>query len=486
MALRGGYGAAQLLLGDMEDARVTVQCEIPRLDFELEVYTLRSVMVERNHGLEDLKPHFPERVAPYRLYDCLRTFDGTVDLEGGVGGLYLAVKVDAASKSGVYQGKVTVNGTKIPLSIEVFAAGVPEETLRIINGYIERPLHDFHGLEYGSEEFEHMSDRYYQMLRRMHQNMVYTRGVPFRETAENQFEFDFSGMEESMRQARKNGIKYFFGPSVGGRRSWKEPTILLGGEIPAMSLKGYCYLTQYLSQLRAVVEKGGWQDCFSMGIADEPNEANCTEFRALAGLVHKLWPEVRLMDAMSYGEVFGSIDVCIALNAEYEKHKAELELLRAQGMELWHYVCCVPRGDGAINRFMDYPLLATRYLFWGNYRYQMPGYLHWAANHYQPGQDPFEQNCPEHHNADSVCFLPAGDTHIIYPGTDGPWMSIRLEAQRESAEDYELLQLIAQQDKALADAICEMGFRTFMDVEYDPVEFRKIRRKLYQAASELS
>lgn len=81
---------------------------------------------------------------------------------------------------------------------------------------------------------------------------------------------------------------------------------------------------------------------------------------------------------------------------------------------------------------MDLPLLATRYLFWGNYKYDLKGYLHWASNHYQPGQDPFKQNCPIHHNADSVTTLPSGDTHLIYPGADGPWMSMRLEAQRKA------------------------------------------------------
>ena len=58
---------------------------------------------------------------------------------------------------------------------------------------------------------------------------------------------------------------------------------------------------------------------------------------------------------------------------------------------------------------------------------------------YQPGQDPFKENCPEHHNADAICHLPAGDTHIIYPSDSGPWMSIRLENHRESAEEYEML-----------------------------------------------
>ena len=115
---------------------------------------------------------------------------------------------------------------------------------------------------------------------------------------------------------------------------------------------------------------------------------------------------------------------------------------------------------------MDYPLLATRYLFWGNYKYNLKGYLHWAVNQYQPEQDPFTNNWPTHRNADSVGILPPGDTHLIYPGEGEPWMSIRLEAQRESAEEYEILKVIAEKNKDIADDLCGKCFRGFNDVEY--------------------
>jgi len=175
----------------------------------------------------------------------------------------------------------------------------------------------------------------------------------------------------------------------------------------------------------------------------------------------------------------------VPLNAEYDRHRSEIETLRQNGDEIWHYVCCGPRGDGYINRFLDYPLLSTRYLFWGNYAYNLTGYLHWASDCFQPGQDPFRQNCPEHHNTDSVCYLPAGDTHLLYPGEDGPWLSIRGENTRESAEEYELLSLLARCDKEKADEVCRRVFRSFCDVEYDVTAFRRTRRALLEAVSEI-
>jgi hypothetical protein len=134
---------------------------------------------------------------------------------------------------------------------------------------------------------------------------------------------------------------------------------------------------------------------------------------------------------------------------------------------------------------MDYPLLSTRYLFWGNYKYSLKGYLHWAANHYQPNQDPFRQNCPLHKNADSEGILPSGDTHIIYPGDGAPWMSMRLEAQRMSAEALELLNMISKKDREKADRLCEACFRSFNNVEYGVLEFERAIIEIYKAASDL-
>lgn len=485
---RGAFASFQLLLRDLSCAKISAAFSGLPQGVTPELYSLRSVMVERNHGIEeaDRKPHYPERVAPFRVYDCLKTFDGTVDIEGEAcqGGLYIALKIDEAAQPGVYDFTLTVNEVSIPARLQIFAARLPEETMTMINGYTRAPLESFHHLTPGTEEYNELDRKYLAALRRLHQNMMYVRGVKAEQTAPNQWTFDFTELIETIKTFQAAGMKYFNLPSVAWRKSWKESTILLQGNIPSMSYEGYCYLTQYLPALKAVLDEHGWTESCVMGVADEPNDENATEFRALCGLIHKIVPEIRLCDAMSYGNLHGALDVWVPLNAEYDKHRAEIESFRTNGAEIWHYVCCGPREYSYINRFMDYPLLSTRYLHWGNYRYELTGYLHWAANHYQPGQNPFEQNCPEHHNTDAVCFLPAGDTHILYPGDNEPWLSMRFESQRESAEEYELLKQLAKTNKPLADSICASVFRSFSDVEYDVAAFTAARRKLLEALSE--
>jgi hypothetical protein len=60
---------------------------------------------------------------------------------------------------------------------------------------------------------------------------------------------------------------------------------------------------------------------------------------------------------------------------------------------------------------------------------------------------------------------------------------MRLEAHRLSAEDYELLLMLSKKDAAKADEICKKCFRSFNDVEYDPIAFEKARVELLTEAS---
>lgn len=492
-APRGGYAAFQLLLDGLpEDGAVDVSAE----GFTPELYSLYPVYIEANPGLDagNALPHCPERWAPYYIYDCLMPYRGKIKVTGGKGGLYVAFKIDANAEAGVTEGCIKAGDVTVPVRIEVFAATVPGETLKIVMGYNRGCVAQYHKVTYGTKEYEDLDDKYLLMLRRMRQNMMYVGGVNTRELGDNKYAFDFTAMENNIKKALSFGIKYFNGPSVGWRKSWHESTIYVKGSIPCMSYEGYLYLSQYLPALHEVLCRNGWLDIFAMGVADEPNTENATEFRALCGLVRKFVPDIKLIDAMSYGNLHGALDIWVPLNAEYELHRKEMETLRGNGDEIWQYVCCGPRYGGYINRFMDYALLSTRYLYWGNYKYNLGGYLHWAANCYQNGvssdgtaysQDPFICSCPEHHNTDAVCILPPGDTHIIYPGDGEPWMSIRLEAHRESAEEYELFKILAAKDKAAADEICGSCFRSFCDVEYDPIKFRAARRRLLEAVSKI-
>jgi len=99
-------------------------------------------------------------------------------------------------------------------------------------------------------------------------------------------------------------------------------------------------------------------------------------------------------------------------------------------------------------------------------------------NHYRKDQNPFEQSVVGHGGSSK---LPAGDTHIIYPGDSGPWSSLRFEAQREGTEDLELFRILKQRDARRADAIVRRAIRGFDDYTKDVKAFRRAKKSLLEA-----
>ena len=99
-------------------------------------------------------------------------------------------------------------------------------------------------------------------------------------------------------------------------------------------------------------------------------------------------------------------------------------------------------------------------------------------------QNPYEETAPLEWNGKTERTVPAGDTHIVYPGEDGSVLSsMRLESQREGMEDWELLEMLKKKDLKKAHAIIKKVFRAFNDYNADPAEIRKARKSLLEALS---
>ena len=119
---------------------------------------------------------------------------------------------------------------------------------------------------------------------------------------------------------------------------------------------------------------------------------------------------------------------------------------------------------------------------WALVKYDLAGFLHWGFNHYCSGVDPFTQSVVPHGQGPPN-YLPAGDSHVVYPGKDGPLSGQRFEAQRIGLEDAELLRLLAARDPARAQAIITRLFRAFDNYETDLAAYRAAKRDLLIALS---
>jgi hypothetical protein len=110
-------------------------------------------------------------------------------------------------------------------------------------------------------------------------------------------------------------------------------------------------------------------------------------------------------------------------------------------------------------------------------KYDLNGFLHWGFNHYRSGTDPFVQSVVPHGKGPPN-FLPAGDSHVVFPGKGGPLSGQRFEAQRIGMEDAELLYVLKVRDARRAQAIITAAFRAFDDYETDVVAYRAAKREL--------
>jgi hypothetical protein len=76
--------------------------------------------------------------------------------------------------------------------------------------------------------------------------------------------------------------------------------------------------------------------------------------------------------------------------------------------------------------------------------------------------------------------LPAGDTHVLYPGIDGPWSGVRFEAHRIGLEDRALLGQLRPMDSA---AIIDRVYHAADEYEADVQAYRQAKQALLQAVS---
>jgi hypothetical protein len=98
-------------------------------------------------------------------------------------------------------------------------------------------------------------------------------------------------------------------------------------------------------------------------------------------------------------------------------------------------------------------------------------------NHYNT-PNPLNRSVVDHpHAPNTKNKLPAGDTHIIYPGINGPWSSLRFNAHRLGMEDAELFSLLNREER---DQLMSMCFLRFDDYKTDVDLYRDVRKVLLE------
>ncbi len=172
--------------------------------------------------------------------------------------------------------------------------------------------------------------------------------------------------------------------------------------------------------------------------------------------IHNNYPGLRTMTT-AFDDSFGTspgtsflrpaVDIWVPQPTKY--NMAEAEKLRAEGKDMWWYVCVSPRHPYA-NLFIEYPGIEPRHLMGTMpFRYKVGGFLHYAVANWPVGFNDGPITSGPYTDWDSRTVYNDGshgwvngDGSLFCPGPTGPIPTFRLENMRDGLEDYEYLTLL--------------------------------------------
>lgn len=515
---QNGKRGVQLLL---KSNAKSVKAEIQNSLFHVEWFCMQPIPVEYNTGdgvsqgggmvLETQpgqKPDYATRPAPFDVYDCLRPLpaaeSAVIGVEQGLAACYFCLSPKPGTAPGRYDVRLTVQSEDVQyectLHTTVYAVQIPLDAFPVTNWFSIEAICRFHHVQRDTEAFYAMLRKYADVMRRAHQTVFYIMPDERCVTSRAPYQFDFSYLRPILQVFFDAGMTTLeIGPVLsrgflpGGAPDMYTDQFkcAMAPQVSFETPLGYEITVSYIRALAAFLAKNGWEHRVLFHIHDEPDihyktqedlDARKRQYYLAASILRKYLPEVRIIEAVDSTAFRGGIDIWVPGTAGYEKNKAEFDAFTALGETVWNYVCCGPEGHW-LNRFLDFALIKGRLLFWGFSKNRVTGFLHWGLNQFPAGMNPFEHtSCPN--DTGLGTNFPCGDSFIVYPGTDGPWPSMRLEATRQGAEDAALLQMLRKKDEKAHDALVAAVFEDNSHYNDDPRNFETVYESLLQKLEE--
>ena len=439
---------------------------------------------------------------------------------GDIQPLWLSIPIDKSTEPGLYKGKVIVKGKagsnkrewSKDFYIRVYPITLEESPLFVTNwsAHIAPVVLSYMN---NNEPVEMYSDLYWELVQ-MHAEIMAShrqnvhRIFPVWHTKytyeDGKYTFDFARFDKEAEMFDKVGALKRI---EGGHLAWRSgnwdspfyvevplpddaetqklssgvnPTKVEDGirfvKLPIEDKRTQNFLDQFLPALKAHLIQKGWLDRYMQHIGDEPTDKNSESYRSISNYVKKHLPEVKILDAvLTSKELAGTIDVWVPVLDVLHRDYAFYQDLQKQNKEVWFYTCVMPRGNYA-NRFIELPLIQTRYLHWINFKYNITGYLHWGLNYWEKDQLNIDASRDRGK-------LPAGDNAIIYPGYRKLYSSIRFEAMRDGIDDYQLLKMVQARDSVKAKNFANELIMNFDNYDNSVSYFRKIRKQMLEFLS---
>lgn len=511
---RNGQAGIQIFFDCKENlGSVRVNSDV----FDTELYELIDVPVEYNTGngvdqggamvlLPDTCPDYAIRKAPFRVYDCLRPVDGCViPAKDGRVCAYVCLYPKAETPAGKHTLRLELmsgaNKHICEIVCRVYPVQIDEDRFETTNWFSVAAMEKMHGVARGTKAFEDVVRAYARSMRRVHQKvfLLWMHEDLSERRTKKPWHFEFEDMKPVIRIFFEEGFDTFEtgGIICRGYRGDGSPDMYTAdfkcSADPTVSVDsedGYALLCAEMEAFSAFLKRNGWQDKVLFHIMDEPDvhyksdadlQARRVQFFMAANIVRRYLPGVRIIEAVKTTLFRGGVDVMVPITDSYEQNKSAFDDAIAMGDEVWTYVCCAPEGKW-LNRFLDSPLQNGRLLFWGCAANRLSGYLHWGYNQFGGVPNPFEATACRNNTGIGTAY-PCGDAFIVYPGEDGPWPSMRLEAERMGAQEAALLGALREKDEAAHDALIARVFRSFKDYDNDPQTLNFVHEELLRLLS---
>ena len=458
---------------------------------------LLDVPVEQNTGLEGRTEAFTNqrnpyviRRAPFRIYEALQPLQAaTVTAGNTYTALRLAVPPEMLAAPGTYRVEITAKGTNWrrqgTFVATVHRARLPrlaESTFIYTNWFSLPQMEEKHGLARWSTEWLAMLDLYAAMMAHGRQNCIMVPAEVI-SLSDGRISLDEEHLRAFVDVFRRHGFQYFESPHLmyrGDEDDWGDPELKVcltkrryGTPEAKKDVERIVTLTKSFTAGYGLT--GKWLQ----HISDEPTAVQARCYREVVNQVRSISPDIRIIEATGDRDTLaGAVDVWCPTIDDFQKNESFFRSRQLRNEKVLVYTCLVPGGKW-LNRLLDQERLRQVYFGWGAAHFGTSGYLHWALNQYQT-KDPFNQSVVHHPSPAAAPnnFLPAGDTHILYPGAAGPLSSTRFEAMRIGIEDFELLQVLKKKDGPGAEELMRQVFRDYTDYSTDVTAYRAARRRL--------
>ncbi|MCK5469557.1 MAG: DUF4091 domain-containing protein [Cyclobacteriaceae bacterium] len=488
----------------------SLQLEVEELSFgENKLSIIKTGFVEYvsvgrntpNHSRDKLTPVsglYPDPIIPKEKIDLSAQETQPI---------WITVEIPKNTAPGLYEGQVTLLGkidersfeVSKTLKVKVYPVTIDNTRLWVTNWYntSQRNLE----LIFGEKDIEPYSEKYWSFIQLLANKMAeYRQNVAiisplrlakYERNANGDLKIDFKNFDKTVEIFIEEGvIGRIEGGHIGTRSAgWlsdfvvfvpiiQEDTTIIE-KFPISSDAAQAFYNSFIPALTAHLKEKGWESIYMQHLMDEPIPENIDTYTRVAKFIKKLAPDLKIVEACHSKDLDNTINIWVPqldyMNIDYEFYRERANA----GDEIWFYTCLNPKGEYA-NRFIELPLIKTRILHWINYRYDIPGYLHWGFNFWRG--DPYDETTSI--QLESGTILPGGDAWICYPGSGTIFSSIRLEAMRDGIVDYELLCMLGEKYPEEAAELARQIVYRFDYYDINIKAFREKRRRILELLSE--